>query len=197
MPRRAPSRGWSRRLLSVVGHVQQRCRRGCSCKPARELSDLVDSNRRDQGRRAGWPRSPSDAGRRVDLPSAEGVCSSSTAWALIPAKPNALTPARRGASSSAWIQGRATGFKANALRGAASSGCVVRVQGRRQDAVIKRQRRLDQSGHAGRRHGMADHRRDGPQSAASMREGGKDGVQGRVARPGRPRARPARGPRPA
>ena len=34
----------------------------------------------------------------------------------------------------------------------------VGVQGRRQDAVIKRQCRLDQSGHAGRRHGMADHR---------------------------------------
>ena len=44
--------------------------------------------------------------------------------------------------------------------------------------MIERQGRLDQSGHAGGRHGVADHRRDGPEGPASVRRRGEDGVQG-------------------
>ena len=44
--------------------------------------------------------------------------------------------------------------------------------------MIKRQGRLDQPGHAGGRHGVADHRRDGAQVPVAVRRRGEDGVQG-------------------
>ena len=73
-------------------------------------------------------------------------------------------------SESAWIQGRAVGLRANGLVWFASRWVSVSgVQGRRQDAMKERQRRLDQSGHARGRHGVADHRGDSAQEPAAMR----------------------------
>ncbi len=69
-------------------------------------------------------------------PSAEGVCSSSTACALIPAKPKAFTPARRGERGSPWIQGRAAGFSVNGAVGAIEQRVwLLGVQGGRKDAM--------------------------------------------------------------
>ena len=55
---------------------------------------------------------------------------------------------------------------------------LLGVQGRRQDAVVERQGRLDQPGHAGGRHGVADHRGDGAQEPAPVGRRREDGIQG-------------------
>ena len=71
-----------------------------------ELPDAVGEPGAVRGGQEEGLSCPSPAWRRGVIPSAEAVCSSSTAWALIPAKPNALTPARLGVAASPWIQGR-------------------------------------------------------------------------------------------
>ena len=60
------------------------------------------------------------------------------------------------------------------IRGLSSSGCgcsAFKVGGK--NAVEQCQCRLDQSGHAGGRHGMADHRRDGAQEPMAVLGRGK------------------------
>ena len=107
-----------------------------------------------------------------------GVYSSSTAWALMPAKPNAFTPARRGESGSAWIQGRTCRLSLKGLSGRSSRGCgcsEFKVGGRTR---WKRARAvLIKPGDAGGRHGVADHGRDGAQVAMAVPRRGEDGIE--------------------
>ena len=51
---------------------------------------------------------------------AESACSSRTAWALMPAKPNALTAARLGSSRPPGVHGRAASGRVNGLSASAS-----------------------------------------------------------------------------
>ncbi len=113
-----------------------------------------------------------------ESPSAEGVCSSRTACALMPAKPKAFTPARRGESGSAWIHGREARVQLERAIGAVEQGVgLLGVQGRRKDAMEEREGGLDQPGDAGGRHGVADHRGDGAQVSLALSRRGEDGAQ--------------------
>ena len=116
-------------------------------------------------------------------PSAEAACSSRTAWALIPAKPKALTPGAAGIAGSPWIQGRAAG-RAAPGRCRRAAGRAVRTAGRREEPMVQRQGRLDQAGHARRRawRGRSGKRRRPARESRASAAGRRDAARRSSAR---------------
>ena len=168
--------------LEREGHVEQGVL-GMVLQPAEKLSDLVGQTRAIGGREQD----------RLGLPVAEGTGATAVGGGRVlfehgvgidtgEAERIDASPARHifiGVDPRAGdrIQSeRAPGTREQLL-------WMPRVQSRRQYAMKQREGRLDQSRHTGRGHGMADHRRDGPQSAASVGQGGKDGLEGSKLRP--------------
>ena len=87
----------------------------------------------------------------------------------MPPNPKALTPALRGRSSSAWSQGFALGTEPEGTFGLVEFG-IGRLDAdrRRQDTVIKRQARIDQTRQARGAFGVADQRLDRAQHALAI-----------------------------
>ena len=111
---------------------------------------------------AGTARCPT-AGRCA---GAGAGASSRIAWALMPPKPKALMPARRGSRRA--VDPRA-GARAQVERRALQAELRVgplHVDRRRQHAMVQRERELDHAGHPGGRDRVADHRLDGAERAA-------------------------------
>ena len=85
--------------------------------------------------------------------------SASTAWALVPPKPNELTPARAGPSVCGQGSSAVDHAQRQFVEGDVRVG-LLEVQTRRNLAVLDGQRHLDQPGDAGGRLQVADVRLD-------------------------------------
>ena len=123
------------------------------------------------------------------VPVGSGATPSRMTWALIPPNPNALIPTRRGSPSPS--HGRASRDDLEPAGGEVGVGLVA-VQGRRHDAVVEGERRLDQARDPAGGHGVADvrlHRAEahgGPRvDAVGLEHPAQRGDLDAVAGPGR------------